>query len=132
MNLHKFLIRYLLRLPLPERENACLGLHLKSRKLSDLFYKSLNFWMSWCWLLVATVGSVFGFRMQGWTNEDKLMGLLLNILVGLFVYVSVSHLLLLASRKMDKVAQRLFLYWQCIKEMRSLESQRKTIIKNHD
>lgn len=132
MNSHKPLIRYLLRLPLPERENACFDFYLKSRKLSDLFHKSFIFVMSWAWIPAAIEGAVFGFNMRGWTNEDQLMGLLLNTLAVFFVYVSVSGLLFLASRKMDKVAQCLFLYWQCIKEMRSLESQHKTIIKNHD
>lgn len=132
MKPHKLLSKYLLRFPLSERANVCLGLYLKAGKLRDLLRKSLEFWMSWCWILAAIEGGVFGFSIHHLTNEDKLMALLLNVLAVFFVYVSVSYLLLSAGRMMDRVVQYLFSCWQFVKEMLSLESQRKTTIKNHD
>lgn len=132
MKPHKLLSKYLLRFPLPERANACLGLYLKAGKLRDFLHKTLELWISWCWILAAIEGSVFGFSIHHLINEDKLMALLLNVLAVFFVYVSVSPLLLSAVKMMDRVVQYLFSCWQLVKEMLSLESQRKTAIKNHD
>lgn len=132
MKPHKLLSKYLLRFSLPERANACLGLYLKAGKLRDFLHKTLELWISWCWILAAIEGGVFGFSIHHLINEDKLMALLLNVLAVFFVYVSVSHLLLSAVKMMDRVVQYLFSCWQLVKEMLSLESQRKTAIKNHD
>lgn len=132
MKPYKLLIKYLLKFPLPEREAACHVMYLKARRLSDLFYRIAGFFMSWCWILAAIEGAIFGFSIRSWTSEDKLMGLASNTLAVLLVYVLSFHLLFLAGRKMNEVAFYLFSYWESIKEMRSLESQRKTTIKNHD
>lgn len=131
MNPSKLLIKYLLRLPLVERGDACLSLYQKARRLNILFIRVQYLWFSWGWILATIEGVIFGSYSHSWTNQDKLMGLVLNTLVMFLIYIMVNRLLLLAGYKLEKVANYLYVRWQIINEMQNLEAQNKAI-NNHD